>query len=70
MPLQPILVAEALGRIDRGAHDASSGSAQLATYFVGQIVGSMKESKPAARVVMDMVEEFIDATERVNSMME
>jgi hypothetical protein len=29
----------------------------------------MKESKPAARVVMEMVEELIDATERVNSMM-
>ncbi len=69
MPLQPILVAEALGRIERGAHDPSSGSAQLANYFVGQIVGSMKESKPAARVVMEMVEELIDATERVNSMM-
>jgi NAD(P)H-dependent flavin oxidoreductase YrpB (nitropropane dioxygenase family) len=70
MPLQPLLVADALGRIDRGAHDPQSGSAKLANYFVGQIVGSMNETKPAARVVMEMVEGFIDANERVSAMME
>jgi len=58
------------GRIARGAHDPASGSAKLANYFVGQIVGSMNEPKPAARVVMDMVEEFIEAVQRVESMME
>ncbi len=70
MPLQPILTAAATRRIDRGAHDSTSGSAKLANYFVGQIVGSMNEVKPAARVVMDMVEEFIEANERVRSMMQ
>ncbi len=70
MPMQPILVGAANERIDRGAHDPNSGSAKLANYFVGQIVGSMNEAKPAARVVMEMVEEFIDAMQRVNGMME
>lgn len=70
MPLQPMLVAEATRRIDRAAHDPESGAAKLANYFVGQIVGNMNESKPAGRVVIDMVEEFIDAMQRVESMME
>ena len=70
MPLQPILTAAATRRIDRGAHDSTSGSAKLANYFVGQIVGSMNEVKPAAEVVMDMVKEFIEANEHVRSMMQ
>ena len=41
----------------------SSGAEQLATYFVGQIVGSMSRSRPAGQIVMDMVEEFIDSCE-------
>ena len=58
-----------VGRIDRAAHDMSSGAGQLANYFVGQIVGSMNEVKPATRVVLDMVDEMIDAVQRVDSMM-
>ena len=46
-----------------------SGAGQLANYFVGQVVGTMNEVKPAGRVVLDMVEEFIDAVQRVESMM-
>ncbi|MFT3851680.1 MAG: nitronate monooxygenase family protein [Ilumatobacteraceae bacterium] len=69
MPLQPLLIAEASRRIDRAAHDLSSGAGQLANYFVGQIVGSMNEVKPASRVVLEMVEEMIDAVQRVDSMM-
>ena len=66
MPLQPILVNDAVRRIDRAAHNAGSGAEQLANYFVGQIVGSMNESKPAARVVYEMIEEFIESIERLN----
>jgi NAD(P)H-dependent flavin oxidoreductase YrpB (nitropropane dioxygenase family) len=69
MPLQPLLVAEAGQRVDRAAHDPSSGAAKLANYFVGQVVGSLHEVKPAGRVVLEMVEEFIDAMLRVSSMM-
>ncbi|NCG38504.1 MAG: nitronate monooxygenase, partial [Actinobacteria bacterium] len=39
-------------------------------YFVGQIVGNMNESKSATRVVFEMVEEFIDATEYLKSQLE
>ena len=69
MPLQPILIGEASVRIDRAAKDLSSGAGQLANYFVGQVVGSMNEVKPAARVVLEMVEQFIDAVQRLETMM-
>jgi NAD(P)H-dependent flavin oxidoreductase YrpB (nitropropane dioxygenase family) len=65
MPLQPILVDEAIRRIDRAAHQPDSGANQLANYYVGQIVGAMNESKPAARVVYEMIEEFIESVERL-----
>ncbi len=68
MPLQPILVDDAVRRIDRAAHHAGSGAEQLANYFVGQIVGSMNESKPAARVVYEMIDEFIESIERLNTL--
>ncbi len=70
MPMQPVLVDEAIHRIDRAAHHQGSGAEQLANYFVGQIVGHMNESKPAARVVFDMVEEFIDVTEALKMQLE
>jgi NAD(P)H-dependent flavin oxidoreductase YrpB (nitropropane dioxygenase family) len=71
MPLQPMLIAEASRRIDRAAMNPSNeGAVKLANYFVGQIVGSMNESKHADRVVLEMVEDFIDAIQRVNAMME
>jgi len=62
MPMQPMLVDEAIRRIDRAAYTAGSGAAQLANYFVGQVVGIMNTAKPAAQVVYDMIDEFIDAT--------
>jgi NAD(P)H-dependent flavin oxidoreductase YrpB (nitropropane dioxygenase family) len=65
MPLQPILVDEAVRRIDRAAHHAGSGAERLANYFVGQVVGAMNEPKPAARVVYEMIEEFIESVERL-----
>jgi NAD(P)H-dependent flavin oxidoreductase YrpB (nitropropane dioxygenase family) len=69
MPLQPILVHDAIVRIDRAAHHHGSGAERLANYYVGQIVGAMNESKPAARVVYEMIEEFIEAVDRLGSAM-
>ncbi len=63
MPMQPILVAEARARIDRASYREGSGAEQLANYFVGQIVGSMNVAKPAAQVVFDMIDEFIDSVQ-------
>jgi hypothetical protein len=63
MPLQSIVSAAAQQRIHRAAHHKGSGAEKLANYFVGQIVGDMNQTKKAAQVVYDMVEEFIEATE-------
>mgnify|MGYP001242602145 FL=1 len=70
MPLQPMLTSAAMDRINRAAHHEGSGAEDLATYFVGQIVGDMNRSKGAGQVVMDMVEEFIDAAQAVASQLE
>ena len=70
MPLQPILINEAIARIDRAAHREGSGAEKLANYFVGQIVGTMNKTKSTTQVVYEMVEEFIEATESVASQLE
>jgi NAD(P)H-dependent flavin oxidoreductase YrpB (nitropropane dioxygenase family) len=70
MPIQPALVDEALRRIDRAAYRPGSGAEQLANYFVGQIVGTMNVSKPAAQVVFDMIDEFIEATQSLAAQLE
>ena len=70
MPLQPMLTSAAMDRINRAAHHEGSGAEDLATYFVGQIVGDMNRSKGAGQVVIDMVEEFIDAAQAVAAQLE
>ena len=70
MPMQPILVSDAITRIDRAAHRSGSGAEQLANYFVGQIVGTMNTTKPAAQVVFDMIDEFIDAVQALGHQLE
>jgi NAD(P)H-dependent flavin oxidoreductase YrpB (nitropropane dioxygenase family) len=64
MPLQTALTSEAEARISRAAagHD---GARALISHFVGQVVGQMNGSKPCAQVVMDMVEEYLEAATRL-----
>jgi NAD(P)H-dependent flavin oxidoreductase YrpB (nitropropane dioxygenase family) len=69
MPLHMMLTAEAQGRIRRTAA-TNEGSRKLINYFVGQAVGQMNQVKPAKQVVLDLVEEFIDATQRLNGLLE
>jgi NAD(P)H-dependent flavin oxidoreductase YrpB (nitropropane dioxygenase family) len=63
MPMQPILVGEALARIDRAAYRSGSGAELLANYFVGQVVGTMNTPKTSAQVVYEMIDEFIEAVQ-------
>lgn len=65
MPLQPMLIDRALRAIDRSAHNPGSGAEALANYWVGQIVGSMNAAKPAAQVVYEMIDEFVDSVTRL-----
>lgn len=60
MPLQPLLVAEAIERIDRAASAGNEDAVQLANYFVGQVVGRLTSIKPARQVLQEMVTEYVD----------
>lgn len=64
MPLQTLLTAGAQQRIGRAASQEGSGAQQLATYFVGQVVGSMNKVRPAREVVQSMIAEYLEVAER------
>jgi NAD(P)H-dependent flavin oxidoreductase YrpB (nitropropane dioxygenase family) len=70
MPIQPMLIGPAMNRIHRVADKQGTGANELVTYFVGQVVGSMNTVKPTRRVVLEMVEEFIDAVQRLQGFLE
>ncbi|MFC4058131.1 NAD(P)H-dependent flavin oxidoreductase [Planomonospora corallina] len=59
MPLQFMLISDALRRIGR------SDAAELATFPAGQIIGTMNQVKPARDVVFGMVEQYVEAMERL-----
>ncbi len=69
MPLQPRLVREARARIARTAHN-NEGAAQLANYFVGQIVGSMNHVKSVRTVMEEFALEYADTMARLDALAE
>jgi len=70
MPLQSALIGDPQLRINRAAAHPDSKARELATYFVGQVVGSLNRVQPAGSVVLDMVSEFIDAVGRLDDLVE
>jgi NAD(P)H-dependent flavin oxidoreductase YrpB (nitropropane dioxygenase family) len=70
MPLQSALIGDPQMRINRAAAQSDSKARDLATYFVGQVVGSLNRVQPAGSVVLDMVSEFIDAVGRLDELVE
>jgi NAD(P)H-dependent flavin oxidoreductase YrpB (nitropropane dioxygenase family) len=70
MPLQSALIGDPQRRINQAAAQPDSRARDLATYFVGQVVGSMNKVQPTATVVLDMVTEFIDAVGRLNELVD
>ncbi|MGD1284055.1 NAD(P)H-dependent flavin oxidoreductase [Mycobacterium seoulense] len=68
MPLQTALVTEPQVRINQAAAHPGAKARELATYFVGQVVGSLDRVRPARAVVLDMVEEFIDTIGRLDGL--
>ena len=67
MPLQTFLANPAMQRVARLSGDPASGANQLATYFVGQVVGSLTTVQPAGQVVLEMVNEYIDTVQRLGA---
>lgn len=70
MPLQSLVSEPALGRIAKLAEGGHAGARDLATYWVGQGVGLMNESRTTRQVVYDFIEDFLAATERLGRVME
>jgi NAD(P)H-dependent flavin oxidoreductase YrpB (nitropropane dioxygenase family) len=70
MPLQSALIGDPQRRINRAAAHADTNARELATYFVGQVVGSMNKVQPTASVVLNMVSEFIDTIGRLDELID
>jgi NAD(P)H-dependent flavin oxidoreductase YrpB (nitropropane dioxygenase family) len=70
MPLQSALIADPQMRINQSAGQPDSKARELATYFVGQVVGSLNTVRPARSVVLDMVSEFIDAVGHLDELVD
>lgn len=62
MPLQFMATSDAVARVNRYAEQAKD----VMFNPVGQVVGSMNQVRPARQVVLDMVEEYVDATQHLN----
>jgi NAD(P)H-dependent flavin oxidoreductase YrpB (nitropropane dioxygenase family) len=60
MPLQFMLTAEAMSRMNRYAHVESSRAKELVGMPVGQIVGSMNSVRPARDVIYEIVSEYVE----------
>lgn len=66
LPLQSMISEPALRRIDKLAASGHPGAQALATYWVGQGVGLMNKVKPAREVVLEFIEDYLAAAERLS----
>jgi hypothetical protein len=64
MPLQGMVVAEAMTRV----HRYPAAAQRVAFNPVGQIVGSMNEKISARDMIYNLVSEYLDAVERLNAL--
>jgi NAD(P)H-dependent flavin oxidoreductase YrpB (nitropropane dioxygenase family) len=64
MPLQYMLISNAQRRIHKFQ------SKELTTMPVGQIVGRMNNVRPVRDVMFDLVDEFVDATQNLEKLVE
>ena len=67
LPTQARISEPSIMASQKAALAGNERARQLATYFVGQIVGSMNQVKPTRRVMLEMVEELIEATEALDA---
>jgi hypothetical protein len=65
MPLQFMLVADALARIGAYAEKPETRARELAGTAIGQVVGRMNTVRSTRDVIYDMVKEYIDVVERM-----
>jgi NAD(P)H-dependent flavin oxidoreductase YrpB (nitropropane dioxygenase family) len=65
MPLQTFVSEPPLRLIDKLSQSGHAGARELATYWVGQGVGLMNETRSAGAVVQQFKEDFLRAYERL-----
>jgi NAD(P)H-dependent flavin oxidoreductase YrpB (nitropropane dioxygenase family) len=70
MPLQSVLSRDAFHSIDRAAAAGNAEARDLVSYFVGQGVGLIDSVKSAGAVVQEFKQDFIEAVEHMNSLLQ
>ena len=69
MPLQSLVSEAPLAKVTKLAESGHTGARQLATFFVGQGVGLMNESLDSRTVVREFMEDYLQATERLQQVL-
>jgi NAD(P)H-dependent flavin oxidoreductase YrpB (nitropropane dioxygenase family) len=69
MPLQSMVSEPALAAVRKAAEGGHEGAKALDTYWVGQGVGLMNQTRTAGQTVQDFKEDFLAAYERLNEFM-
>ncbi|HJL60897.1 MAG TPA: nitronate monooxygenase [Pseudomonadales bacterium] len=70
MPLQSMVSEAPLAKVTKLAESGHQGAKQLATSFVGQGVGLMNSIQSTRQVVYEFKEDYLNAIDRLNSIME
>jgi len=70
MPLMSLVSEAALAAASRAAEAGNPKARDLVTYFVGQGVGLIDEVRGATEVVQTFKQEFLEAVERMNALLE
>ena len=70
MPLMSLVSEAALRSVNRAAEAGNPKAREMVTYFVGQGVGLIDSVRSAGQVVQEFKEEFLEAIESLNGLME
>jgi NAD(P)H-dependent flavin oxidoreductase YrpB (nitropropane dioxygenase family) len=70
MPLMTLVSENALRSVNRAAEAGNPKAREMVTYFVGQGVGLIDSVRTAGQVVQEFKEEFLEAVERMNGLLE
>jgi NAD(P)H-dependent flavin oxidoreductase YrpB (nitropropane dioxygenase family) len=70
MPLQSIISDTSMSKVLKLANGGHEGARDLASYFVGQGVGLMNASQSTRSVVMDFMQDYLQAAERLQRTLE
>src|SRR5579872_3406618 len=70
MPLMTLVSENALRSANRAAEGGNEKARDMVTYFVGQGVGLIDSVRSAGQVVQEFKEEFLEAVEHMNALLE